>query len=135
MDGWMDGWMATIDGRVFRPLIGIYYGVEPDRIANASDALGRALDEMIDGSHLHSEANWVIGDAPTLAEPMLIPLYVRLDGLRRLGFSADLEPRVEAHRQRCRALRGWPAIRWSDEQTDEFVACMERFRSRRRATH
>jgi len=122
--------MAWIDERIFRPMIGVYYGVEPDRIDRASDALERTLDEMGDSL---APSGWLVGDGPTLAEAVLVPLYVRLDGLRRLGFTGDLTAAVEAHGERMRSLAGWPAVEWSDDQTDEFVDRMETFRRKRRS--
>lgn len=122
--------MAWIDERIFRPMIGVYYGVEPERIDHASDALEAALEEMGDSL---SPSGWLVGEAPTLAEAVLVPLYVRLDGLRRLGFTGDLTTAVETHRLRMWELSGWPAVEWSDEQTAEFVDRMETFRRRRRS--
>jgi glutathione S-transferase len=97
--------MAWIDERIFRPMIGVYYGIEPERIDHASDALEAALEEMGDSL---SPSGWLVGEAPTLAEAVLVPLYVRLDGLRRLGFTGDLTTAVETHRLRMWELSGWP---------------------------
>jgi glutathione S-transferase len=122
--------MAWIDERVFRPMIGVYYGVEPERVDRASEALGRALAEM--GEAL-ARSGWLVGDGPTLAEAVLVPLYVRLDGLRQLGFAGDLSDQVETHRRQVRELAGWSSVEWSDDQSREFVDRMQTFRRRRRS--
>ena len=103
---------------------------DPDRIDSAALALSDALAEV--NSWL-AETPWLAGDRPTLAEAVLIPLYVRLDGLRRLGFGHPLPTRVDDHRRRCTDLGGWPAIAWSDGQTEEFVGRFEAHRRRARA--
>ena len=77
---------------------------------------------------------WLAGDEPTLAEAVIMPIYVRFEGLRRLGFSHPLPPRISQHRERCTQLTGWPAVTWTDEQTDEFVGRFEAFRRKARAT-
>jgi hypothetical protein len=73
------------------------------------------------------------GDGPSLAEAVLVPLYVRLDGLHRLGFDHTLPPAVANHRRRCAELDGWPAVAWTTAQTDEFVGRFEAHRRRARA--
>jgi glutathione S-transferase len=122
--------MAWIDRHAFRGMIGVYYGTEQDRIGKASEKLHEALIGM-DG--WLAETDWLAGDEPTLAEAVAMPIHVRLDGLRRLGFTHALPPRIEQHRRRCADLRGWPAVAWSDEQTDEFVGRFEAFRRKLRA--
>jgi len=57
--------MAWIDRHAFRPMIGIYYGVEPDAVAQASEALADALAEM---GRWTAETGWLAGAAPSLAE-------------------------------------------------------------------
>ena len=81
-----------------------------------------------------AESTWLAGDRPPLAEAVMIPLYVRLAGLRRLGFDSPLPASVDDHRHRCGELEGWPAVAWSDEQTDEFVGRFETHRRRARMT-
>lgn len=123
--------MAWLDSEVFPAMIGVYYGTDPDRIDGASRALGDALTEM---AAWLAESAWLAGERPTLAEAVMIPLYVRLDGLRRLGFESPLPPRVDDHRRRCGRLGSWHAVAWSDEQTDEFVGRFEAHRRRARAS-
>ena len=123
--------MAWIDRRAFRPMIGIYYGVEPDDIAKASEALADALAEM---GRWTAETGWLVGVAPSLAEAVAMPIHVRMVGLQRLGFTGELTDEWRAHGERCRALAGWPGVEWSPEQTDEFVGRFEAFR-RKRQTH
>jgi glutathione S-transferase len=122
--------MAWLDRQVFRAMVGVYYSTDPDRIDGAALALSDALAEV--NSWL-AETPWLAGDRLTLAEAVLIPLYVRLDGLRRLGFGHPLPRLVDDHRRRCRELDGWSAIAWSEEQTEEFVGRFEAHRRRARA--
>jgi glutathione S-transferase len=121
--------MAWLDRQVFRAMVGVYYGTDPDRIEGAALALHDALTE-VDG--WLAETTWLAGERPTLAEAVLVPLYVRLDGLRRLGFGHPLPRRVEDHRRRGQELDGWSAVAWSDEQTDELVGRFEAHRRRAR---
>jgi len=122
--------MAWIDRHAFRPMIGVYYGIEPDVIAKASDALADALAEM---GRWTAETGWLAGTARSLAEAVAMPIHVRMSGLRRLGFTGELTPEWLAHGERCRALAGWSAVEWSTEQTDEFVGRFEAFRRKRRS--
>ncbi len=118
-----------IDAHAFAPMIGIYYGVDPVEIDRASVALGAALDEM---GLWTLEGGWLAGDAPSLAEAVAIPIYVRLAGLRRLGFAAPLSPAIAEHLERCRGLTGWSAVEWEASQNEEFVGRFERYRAMRR---
>jgi len=120
---------AWIEANVFGPMIGVYYGTRPDRIARASDALVDALGAM--GDWLDDGA-WLAGGAPSLAEAAAVPVWVRLDGLVRLGFNGRVDDRVAAHVDRCRGLEGWTHVAWSDAQTDEFVWRFERHRANAR---
>ncbi len=122
--------MAWIDRHAFRPMIGVYYGVEPDKIARASAALAEALAEM---GRWTAESGWLAGPEPSLAEAVAMPIHVRMSGLRRLGFDGALTEEWTAHGERCRSLPGWAAVEWSSEQTDEFVGRFEAFRRKRRA--
>lgn len=117
--------MAWIDTNAFRPMGGVYYGTDPERIARASDKLGEALAEM---GRWAAADGWLAGPEPTLAEAVAISIHVRLQGLQRLGFSHDVSPEFTAHGDRCRELPGWPAVAWSAEQTDEFVGRFEAYR-------
>jgi glutathione S-transferase len=118
--------MRWIDVEVFRPMIGVYYGVDPVRIAEASSALAVALDDM---SRWLDDEPWLAGPAPTLADAVFVPVLVRADALAQLGFGHDLPEPVLDYGARLRAGRGWPAVAWTQEQTDELVG---RFRARRR---
>ena len=120
--------MAWIDRHAFRPMVGVYYGVDADRIASASEALGEALAVM---GAWASDEGWLGGDRVTLADAVAIPIHVRTAGLRQLGFEAELPAGWAEHGERCRALAGWSAVEWSDAQTDEFVARFRAFRRRR----
>ena len=122
--------MTWADTAIFRPMIGIYYGTDPERIRRASKKLVEALSEM-DG--WLSESAWLAGDVVTLAEAVYVPLLVRLDALRRLGFEGDLPPSVHEHAERCRSLRGWDAVAWSSDQEDEFVGRFEAYRRKQAA--
>lgn len=120
--------MAWIDQHAFRSMLGVSYGVDPTDIASSGDALRDALAEM---GGWTEDSGWLAGDGPTLAEAVAVPIYVRLAGLRRLGFDHPLSPAVEAHVRRCQDLPGWPAAAWSDDQTDEFVGRFEAYRRKR----
>ncbi len=116
---WLDGNVMINAGR-------LYYGYKPQHIKSASDALGLALDEAetwLEGR------DWLCGKEPSLAEVILIPIYVRLEGLRRLGLGwGGPGRRMSAHLDRCRALPGWEAVAWSPEQEDEFVGRFTKYR-------
>ena len=122
---------AWIDAHVFPPMIGVYYGTHEDRIATASSSLAEALGEM--GEWLDGSA-WLAGDAPSLAEAAVIPVYVRLAALGRLGFTGPVDIRVASHVERCTGLAGWDAVSWSDGQTDELVDRFSRHRAKARRT-
>ncbi len=117
--------MAWIDQHAFRPMVGVYYGTDPALIARATEKLADALAEM---GRWTEDAGWLAGPEPTLAEAVAMPVHVRLAGLRRLGFGAEVSPAFVAHGERCRSLAGWPAVAWSPEQTDEFVGRFEAYR-------
>jgi hypothetical protein len=51
------------------------------------------------------------------------------EALRALGFVDPVPAAVAEYGARVRAGRGWPAVEWSRDQTDEIVG---RFRTRRR---
>jgi len=120
--------MAWIHRHAFRPMVGIYYGVEPDDIAKASEALADALAEM---GRWTAETGWLAGKAPSLAEAVAMPIHVRMAGLHRLGLTDKLTAQWRTHGERCRTLAGWPGVEWSPEQTDEFVGRFEAFRRKR----
>jgi len=107
--------MAWIDRHAFRPMIGVYYGVEPDKIARASEALTEALAEM---GGWTADSGWLAGTEPSLAEAVAMPIHVRMAGLQRLGFTGELTSVWLDHAERCRELAGWSAVEWSNEQTD-----------------
>jgi len=116
-----------IDAHVFPPMIGIYYGTRADRIARASEGLEAALGTL--GGWL-DEGPWLAGDAPTLVEAAVVPVWVRLGALARLGFTGLVDPRVAAHVERCRGLQGWAQVAWTAAQADELVGRFERLRAR-----
>lgn len=117
--------MAWIDHNAFRPMVRMYYGTEPDRIARAAELLAEALAEM---GRWTEETGWLAGPAVSLAEAVAMPIHVRLAGLQRLGLSTDISPSFVEHGERCRALPGWSAVAWSAEQCDEFVGRFTAYR-------
>ncbi len=121
--------MAAIDANIFTPMIRVYYGVDSEHIAKASDDLTSALAAL--DTYL-ADHGWLVGEAPSLAEAVLVPVYVRLEGLRRLGFVGELTESVAAHRERTMSLSGGRAVAWTDAMTDEFVRRFETFRTRQR---
>lgn len=114
-----------LDKFLYRPMVGVYYGTEPEKIAEASDQFGAAL-EIIAG--WLRETRWVAGDQPTIAEAIMVGMYTRLDGLFRLGLTAPLPEEIIRHRTQCESLEGWKTVVWSTEQTDEFVGRFTKFR-------
>ncbi len=120
--------MRRIDTEVFAPMVRIYYGIDPEKIARASDRLAEALSLL--GDDLGARG-WLVGQAPSLAEAVLVPLYVRLDGLWHLGFTGQLSAPIEAHAARTLALPGGRAVTWTDEMTDEFIGRFKTYRARR----
>lgn len=116
--------MAWIDRHAFRPMVGVYYGTEPDRIARAQ-TLAEALAEM---GQWAEETGWLAGPDVTLAEAVAMPIHIRMAGLRRLGFTAEIPSSFAAHGERCRYLRGWADVAWSAEQCDEFVGRFTAYR-------
>jgi glutathione S-transferase len=114
-----------LDRNLYRPMIGVYYGTESDKIAQASMQFGVALHTVAEWlQHSH----WIAGDQPTLAEAIMVGMYTRLDGLFRLGLTAELPSEVVRHKAQCEALVGWQRVAWSAEQTDEFVGRFSKFR-------
>ncbi len=108
-----------LDTNVMMPAIRVYYGMQPAWVETGSRDLAEAF-QTIDA--WLGESPWLCGNEPTLAEAIVIPIYVRLDGMFRLGLQWNgPEAPVRAHMERCRELRGWPAVAWSQEQEDEFV--------------
>jgi len=73
------------------------------RLTASYDILNKALEGK----------DWLAGDGPTLAEAVAMPIYVRLHGLQRLGFTGSLTPHTESHFERCRTLDGWSAVTWT----------------------
>lgn len=118
--------VRRIDAEVFTPMIGVYYGVEDERIGKASAALSDALDEV---SGWLDDGPWLAGEVPTLADAVFVPLLVREGALRALGFVDPVPDAIVEYAARVRAGRGWPAVEWSSEQADELVG---RFLARRR---
>jgi glutathione S-transferase len=117
-----------VDRAVFPPMVGVYYGTDPDAIASASDALAVALDAV--AARLGAR-DWIVGDAPSIAEAAIVPAYVRLDGLRALGFTGEVPAAVHDHAERCLRLPGGCAVAWTPEQQAEFVWRFRTFRKRR----
>jgi len=122
--------MAWIDRNAFRPMVGVYYGTDPDRIERATEKLAAALAEM---GTWTEQAGWLAGPDVSLAEAVAMPIHVRLAGLQRLGFTAEIPASFAAHGERCRSLRGWPGVEWSAAQCDEFFGRFSAYRRKHRA--
>jgi len=117
--------VAWLDKYVYRPMIGVYYGTDSVKIAEASVAFANAM-ETVDSWLLTSP--WLAGDQPTLTEAIMAGVYTRWSGLQRLGMTAVLSQSVERHREEMQSLAGWHVVAWSDEQTDEFVGRFLKYR-------
>ena len=117
--------VAWLDKYVYRPMIGVYYGTDSVKIAEASVAFANAM-ETVDSWLLTSP--WLAGDQPTLTEAIMAGVYTRWSGLQRLGMTAVLSQSVERHREEMQSLAGWHMVAWSDEQTDEFVGRFLKYR-------
>jgi glutathione S-transferase len=117
--------VAWLDKYVYRPMIGVYYGTDSVKIAEASVAFANAM-ETVDSWLLTSP--WLAGDQPTLTEAIMAGVYTRRSGLQRLGMTAVLSQSVERHREQMQSLAGWHVVAWSDEQTDEFVGRFLKYR-------
>lgn len=118
--------MRWVDAEVFPPMIGVYYGVDDERIERASAALSGALEEMA----AWFEADpWLAGPEPSLADAVFVPFLVREAALRSLGFVDPVPAAITEYGARVRAGGGWRAVEWTPDQTGELVG---RFRARRR---
>lgn len=114
-----------IDKYLYRPMIGVYYGTEDAKIAEASTQFGGALQTIAEWLQ---ETSWIAGNQPTIAEALMVGMYTRLEGLYRLGLNAQLPGEIVRHQAQCESLVGWQRVAWSAEQTDEFVGRFSKFR-------
>ena len=119
-----------VDRSVFAPMVGIYYGTDPQAIAAASDALTAALGML--AARIGPDG-WFVGGRPGMVEATLVPLWVRLEGLRALGFEGEVPDALAEHGRRVLDLPGGRAVRWSEAQQAEFVWRFETYRARRAA--
>ncbi|MDH3707235.1 MAG: glutathione S-transferase family protein [Acidimicrobiia bacterium] len=108
-----------LDRHLMRPTGAVYYGTDPQRVERAADELARGFGEL---DQYLGDRDWLAGDEVTLAEAIVVSIYVRLDSLRPLGFTHPLPAGVAAHRRRCEDLASWSAVAWPDERHAEFVA-------------
>ncbi|HAS11497.1 MAG TPA: hypothetical protein DCS55_13440, partial [Acidimicrobiaceae bacterium] len=123
--------VRRIDTDVFAPMIGVYYGVDDERIATASAALSDALEEV---SRWLDDGPWLAGAVPTLADAVFVPFLVREGALRSLGYVEPVPDAIVEYAGRVRAGRGWPAVEWTSEQADELVGRFLAHRRRVRAS-
>ena len=110
---------------VYGPMIGVYYGTDAGLIQESSAAFMRAMETLDQWLQV---APWLAGEAPTLAEAIMVGAYTRLDGLRQLGLAGALPASVQQHLERCTQLVGWDAVRWTTEQTSDFVGRFLKYR-------
>jgi hypothetical protein len=106
-------------------MIGVYYGTDARLIHESSVAFMTAMetfDQWLQG------APWLAGQFPTLAEAIVAGVYTRIDGLRQLGLDGELPASVQQHLERCTQLVGWDAVRWTTEQTSDFVGRFLKYR-------
>jgi glutathione S-transferase len=114
-----------INKYVYRPMIGVYYGTDVALIQESSVVFMTAMETV--GQWLR-DTPWLAGDSPTLAEAIMAGVYTRVDGLRQLGLTGELPVFVEQHLERCTQLVGWDAVRWTTEQTSDFVGRFLKYR-------
>ena len=114
-----------LDKHLYWPMVGVYYGTDNVKIAEASNALGNALVEI---STWLQDSQWLACTQPTIAEAIMVGFYTRIDGLRELGLTASIPTEVAAHIDRCKQLEGWGHVEWSAEQTNEFVGRFQKYR-------
>ncbi|MCW5828286.1 MAG: glutathione S-transferase family protein [Deltaproteobacteria bacterium] len=115
-----------LDLNLMLSAVRVYYGITPEGIATGSRDLAAAFAQM---ETWLTGQKWLCGSEPTLAEAIAIPIYVRLNGLRRLGFSWDGPgPELARHIRQCEMLRGWTAVAWTGEQEDEFTGRFLKYR-------
>jgi glutathione S-transferase len=114
-----------INKYVYRPMIGVYYGSDVALIQESSDAFMTAVETV---SQWLRDTPWLAGESPTLAEAIMAGVYTRVDGLRQLGLTGELPVLVEQHLEHCTQLAGWDKVRWTTEQTSEFVGRFLKYR-------
>ena len=114
-----------LDKHLYRPMIGVYYGTDPDKIAEASDQFGRALATIAGWLR---ETTWLVGEEPTIVEAIMVGMYTRFDGLCRLGLTVEIPTEISRHREQCETLMGWSKVAWTTDQTDEFVGRFIKYR-------
>jgi glutathione S-transferase len=114
-----------INKYVYQPMIGVYYGTDVALIQESSVVFMTAMETV--GQWLR-DTPWLAGDSPTLAEAIMAGVYTRVDGLRQLGLTGELPVFVEQHLERCTQLVGWDAVRWTTEQTSDFVGRFLKYR-------
>lgn len=106
-------------------MIGVYYGTDARLIQESSAAFMTAMETV---DRWLQVAPWLAGEVPTLAEAIMVGVYTRLDGLAQLGLTGELPASVQQHLERCTHLVGWDTVRWTTEQTDEFVSRFLKYR-------
>jgi glutathione S-transferase len=121
--------VARLDEMLMRNMGGVAYGTAADKIDRAAGRLADAFDEM--ASWL-SESTWLAGDAPSLAEAIAVPIYLRLDGLVALGFDRVVPPVVLDHAERTLALPGGHHVSWTERQKSEYLGRHRKARRQRR---
>ena len=114
-----------VDAVAFPPMIGVYYASSDAEAEAASGRLAGAMEQI---ASLIDEGGWLTPQGPSMAEAALVPLYIRLEGLRHLGFRATLPPAVRRHAEACLDLEAGRAVSWSPAQTSEFVDRLSRRR-------
>ena len=110
---------------VYGPMIGVYYGTDTRLIQESSVAFMTAMETV---DRWLQVAPWLAGEVPSHAEAIMVGVYTRLDGLAQLGLTGELPASVQQHLERCTHLVGWDTVRWTTEQTDEFVGRFLKYR-------
>ncbi|MFT5202073.1 MAG: glutathione S-transferase [Candidatus Aldehydirespiratoraceae bacterium] len=118
LDHRVDERVSQLDATLMRSMGGVAYGRDPEKIQRSSDFLNTAFSVMADWLE---ESEWLAGDAPSLTEAIVVSIYLRLEGLRSLGFNGTIPEIVDDHRARTLDLPGGRHVAWDDEQRAEYL--------------
>lgn len=117
--------VTRLDETLMKPMYGIAYGTDDEKIDRAAGRLADAFAEMADWLE---DDDWLAGPAPTLVDAIAAPIHLRLPGLMALGFDRPIPDAVAEHRTRLLAERGGRHVAWTDDQAAEYLGRHRKFR-------